>query len=206
MSNHKGKTLKSYSIKRKLEIVSEMDRPLENGSMPSLNSISMKYGIDRKCLREWRKKRDAGAFEEVKADASKKIHDVRRLSGGGLKSPYADTIDQKLYTWVKQQNQKGLVVKDKYLTYKALSIAVELDIEGFTASKGYISRFKKRNNLVSRAHTSTRSLPDNAKEIAVEFINKINNLIRQHNIQKRNILNFDQVPRYFEMESSYIGC
>jgi len=91
----------------------------------------MKYGIDRKCLREWRKKLDAGAFEEVKADASKKIHDVRRLSGGGLKSPYADTIDQKLYTWVKQQNQKGLVLKDKYLTYKTLSIAVELDIEGF---------------------------------------------------------------------------
>jgi len=50
MSNHKGKTLKSYSIKRKLEIVSEMDRPLENGNMPSMNSISMKYGIDRKYL------------------------------------------------------------------------------------------------------------------------------------------------------------
>ena len=117
-----------------------MDQPLENGSMPSLSSISMKYGIDRKCLREWRKKLDAGAFEEVKADASKKIHDVRRLSGGGLKYPYAHTIDQKLYTLVNKHNQKGLVVKDKYLMYKALNIAFELDIEGFTASKGYISR------------------------------------------------------------------
>jgi len=91
----------------------------------------------------------------VKADASKKIHDVRRLNGGGVKSPYADMIDHKLYTWVKEENKKGLVVKDKYLMYKSLSIAVELDIEGFTASKGYISRFKKRNGLVSRAHTST---------------------------------------------------
>ena len=115
---------------------------------------------------------------------SKKIHDVRRLSGGGLKSHYADTIDQKLYTLVKEQHQKGLVVKDKYLKYKALSIAVELDIGGFTASKGYISRFKMRNDLVSRAHTSTQSLPDNAKEIAVEFINKINNLICQHKIKQ----------------------
>ena len=109
MSNHKGKTLKSYSINRKLEIISKMERPLENESMPSINSISMKYGIDRKCLREWRKKRDAGAFEEVKADASKKIHDVRRCHGGGLKSPYAYWIDQKLYMWVNEQNQKGLV-------------------------------------------------------------------------------------------------
>ncbi len=138
----------------------------------------------------------------MKVDASVKIHEVRRLSGGRCKSPYADTIDQKLYAWIMEQNQKGLVVKDKYLMYKALNIAVELDIEGFTASKGYISRFKKRNGLVTRAHTSTRSLPDNAKEIAVEFINKINNLIHKHSIQKRNILNFDQVPRYFEMESS----
>jgi hypothetical protein len=64
-------------------------------------------------------------------------------------------IGQKLYTWIMEQNQKGLVV------------------------------------------------PDNAKEIAVEFINKINTLIRKHNIQKRNICNFDQVPWYFEMESSH---
>ena len=69
----------------------------------------MKYGIDRKCLREWRKKLDAGAFEELKAVASKKIHDVRRLSGGGLKSPYADTIDQKLYTWVNKQIKRALL-------------------------------------------------------------------------------------------------
>lgn len=145
MSSHKGKTLKSYSVKRKLEITTEMDTPLESGSMPSINSISKKYGIDRKSLSNWRKQRDAGAFEEVKVDASVKIHEVRRLSGGGCKSPYADTIDQKLYAWIMEQNQKGLVVKDKYLMYKALNIAVELDIEGFTASKGYISRFKKRN-------------------------------------------------------------
>jgi hypothetical protein len=52
----------------------------------------------------------------------------RKLRGGGSKSPYANTIDQKLYAWIMEQNQKGLVVKDKYLMYKALNIAVELDI------------------------------------------------------------------------------
>jgi len=40
----------------------------------------------------------------VKADASKKIHDVKRLNGGGLKSPDADMIHQKLYTWLKELN------------------------------------------------------------------------------------------------------
>ena len=89
MSSHKGKTLKSHSVKRKLEITTEMDTPLESGSMPSINSISKKYGIDRKSLSNWRKQQDAGAFEEVKVDASVKIHEVRRLSGGGCKSPYA---------------------------------------------------------------------------------------------------------------------
>lgn len=164
MSSHKGKTLKSYSIKRKLEIISEMDTPLENGSMPSINSILKKYGIDQKCLGNWRKQWDAGAFEEVNADASVKIHEVRRLSGGGCKSPYVD-IDQKLYAWVMEQNQKGLVVKDKYLTCKALRIAAELDVQGFSASKGYISRFKKRNGLVARARRCTvrsvRTVPRN---------------------------------------------
>jgi hypothetical protein len=128
--------------------------PSENGSMLSINSISKKHGIDQKCFSNWRKQQDAGAFEEVKADAPKKTYDVRKLTGGGCKSPYADMIDQKLYTWVKEQ-QKGLVVKDKNHTCKALTIVVDLEIEGFTASKRYISRFKKRNGLVPRAHTST---------------------------------------------------
>lgn len=100
-------------------------------------------------------------------------------------------------------NSKGLVVKDKYLKSKALNISKRLKFNDFSCSGGgFISNFKKRNNLVSRAQTSCRLMPSNAKELALEFINTTRALIKSHDIKPKNILNFDQVPRYFEQENS----
>ncbi|KAG0434449.1 hypothetical protein DMUE_5180 [Dictyocoela muelleri] len=45
-------------------------------------------------------------------------------------------------------------------------------------------------------------MPSNAKSLALEFINNVRALIKLHDIKPKNILNFDQVPRYFEQENS----
>ncbi|KAG0425682.1 hypothetical protein DMUE_6016, partial [Dictyocoela muelleri] len=88
------------------------------------------------------------------------------------------------------------------LKAKALSIVNKNDIQNFKCSNGFIENFKKRHNLVSRTHTSSRSLPVNAKYLALEFINKIRDLIKKYCIKTKNIINFDQVPRYFEQENN----
>ncbi|KAG0438072.1 Major centromere autoantigen B, partial [Dictyocoela muelleri] len=97
---------------------------------------------------------------------------------------------------------KGLVVKEKYLKSKALKIADSLMISNFKCSSGYIEKFKKRHNLVSRRHTSCRTLPPNAKSLAHDFITTALDLIKKNSIKPKNILNFDQVPRYFEQENN----
>lgn len=98
--------------------------------------------------------------------------------------------------------QQRLVVKEKYLKAKALNIANNLRIFYFKCSSGYIEKFKNRHNLVSRRHTSCRSLPANAKSLAHDFIATAVDLIKTHSIKPKNILNFDQVPRYFEQENN----
>ncbi|EEY69979.1 uncharacterized protein PITG_06527 [Phytophthora infestans T30-4] len=60
--------------------------------------------------------------------------------------------------------------------------------------------FKRRRNLVSRRQTTSRSLPANAPPICRDFIQQAQHLIEKHSIQSKNIINMDQVPRYFETE------
>lgn len=116
-----------------------------------------------------------------------------RKVGCGMKPQYPE-LDKELFEWVLKQNQIGLVVKDKYLTAKALHFAAAHGYTEFRASSGYIQNFKQRHDLVTRARSTTRTLPFDARDKALEFINMVSNLIRQKDIQPENILNFDQVP------------
>jgi hypothetical protein len=45
-------------------------------------------------------------------------------------------------------------------------------------------------------------LPNNADELARGFLQTVHSLIEKHNIQPKNIINLDQVPRYFETEQT----
>jgi hypothetical protein len=96
-------------------------------------------------------------------------------------------------------------VKDKYIRLHAMNIQRTHEADGeerqaFKASSGWLARFKNRYNLVSRRHTTTRSLPSDARETCLRFIDDAQKLIEEHQIQPCNIINMDQVPRYFETE------
>lgn len=69
-------------------------------------------------------------------------------------------------------------------------------------SLSWCSRFKGRFQLVSRRHTTSRTFPENFQVIARDFINDVQNLITLHGITANRIVNFDQVPRYFETENN----
>lgn len=92
---------------------------------------------------------------------------------------------------------------DAYIRLQASNIYRELHGEsatGFEASTGWLARFKARKNLVSHRQTTTRTLPVDAAETRRNFIQRAQQLIAEHSIKPRNIINMDQVPRYFETE------
>jgi hypothetical protein len=43
-------------------------------------------------------------------------------------------------------------------------------------------------------------LPNNADELARSVLQTVHSLIEKHDIQPKNIINLDQVPRFFETE------
>lgn len=57
-----------------------------------------------------------------------------------------------------------------------------------------------RHRLVSRRQTSIRKLQINIPDQCLAFIQKVHKIIEEKMIKRSNILNFDQMPRAFEVE------
>ena len=63
-------------------------------------------------------------------------------------SPY-DKLEGLLIAWFQQIRAAGLPVKGIILKEKALRIAEELGMDDFTASNGWLDRFRRRHGVVS---------------------------------------------------------
>ncbi|RLN44975.1 hypothetical protein BBJ28_00005718 [Nothophytophthora sp. Chile5] len=190
-------TRRSYSVNEKLVILADYKMGV-NGC--GFLALAKRHGIPPATLRGWWRDRDK--LRAAVRNRQVASRSVRRLNGGGRKAAHED-VETQLHAWVLDRNEKGLRVKDAYMRLQALNIYRNLhgdDATGFDASTGWLARFKARKNLVSRRQTTTRTLPADAPRICREFIQRVQQLISEHNIKLRNIINMDQVPRYFETE------
>ncbi|KAE9169979.1 hypothetical protein PF005_g27741 [Phytophthora fragariae] len=193
----------SYSLDFKRAVVSEYEK---NVPGRGFNALAKKHKIpSASIVRDWYKKRDE--LDAVSKNRQVCTRVMRRLPGAGRK-PQHQRLEEQLHAWVESRNKKGLRVKDKYIQLHALNISRSLaqnDPSGsppraFKASSGWLAKFKNRFSLVSRRHTTTRTLPADAKDVCLKFIHDAQSLIDEHGIAPCNIINMDQVPRYFETE------
>jgi hypothetical protein len=176
-------------------------------------------GIEESVVRGWVKNQ-----EKLKSFVGGKNVSVRqsRKVGCGRRALFPE-LENRLIAWVTQRNRAGLRVKDKYIEMQAKTIRTklveeiaeanngELDditredvkkLEAFIASTSWLHRFKNRFELVSRRHTTSRSLPDGFESIACNFVADVQNLINDKKIEPERVVNLDQVPRYFETENN----
>ena len=208
------KLRKSFTVKEKLEILKYV-RPGVPGK--SIRAVGKQQGLDESTLRSWVK--NQSGLEKFRKNNDVQIHQRRHLPGGGRKA-YFPELEAEVISWVLDRNSAGLRVKDKLIGKKAMSLKEEkmkivkqmemsedpslnLDdakkLKEFTASVNWIQRFKDRHKLVSRRHTTTRNLPADYAEKARLFVLEVQKTIEEKGIDMKNIINFDQVPRYFEL-------
>ncbi|KAE9038080.1 hypothetical protein PR001_g8109 [Phytophthora rubi] len=186
---------KSYTIKDKLAVIAEHE---EGVSGSGFHALGIKHDVAPGTLRGWWN--DRQKLHEASKDRQVATRTARRLGGGG-RGPEHGEMEERLHAWILDRNAKGLRVKDSYIRLQAQNIYRKLhgpDAPKFDSSTGWLARFKKRKQLVSRQQTTTRTLPTDAAETCQDFIQRVQQLIATHNIQPRNIINMDQVPRYFE--------
>jgi hypothetical protein len=61
-----------------------------------------------------------------------------------------EKLESALAAWFKQSCESSAFIDGTHLKEKALHIATHLGIANFSAFNGWISRFKRRHNIVYR--------------------------------------------------------
>lgn len=106
-TSHKGEKVRAYTVAFKLEAVTHAENST-NGA------ASVKFNVDRKRIREWRKKKEELAGMGIRPGAKKR----NRLDGGGRK-PLSDVLEETMLEWITTRRSKRLHVSRKVIRVKA---------------------------------------------------------------------------------------
>ena len=150
MQFHKGFKIKSYTMAFKLQAIKKAEE--------SSNSHAAK--VDRKRIREWRKKKE----QILEVSRQIKAKERKGLDGTGRK-PLCEEMDERVLEWITERRSKNLRVSRIMIMKKAKIIYDELEIPeksaNFKATHGWMDRFMRRNGLSLRRRTSTvQKYPD----------------------------------------------
>ena len=146
--SHKGKKIQKYSLDLKKQVIAFAE---EYGNRPA----SRHFKVDERRIREWRSQKS----EIVQLVASKKGKQRSKLSGGGRK-PLSLKLEETLIQWIDSRRAIGLrvscklIMKKAEITYRSIKADNNEDFEEFKASRGWLTRFMKRNGLSLRRKTS----------------------------------------------------
>jgi len=125
--------LTTKSITEKYIILKEVDK----GN--SCASVAMKHNIPKQTLSNWLKKKKQ-IYESVDSNSTRKKR--QRFRG----SPY-ENIDEACYKWLVNASGRSIPISATVLKTKALYFAKEFGCNDFSASDGWLDRWKKRKNV-----------------------------------------------------------
>lgn len=189
---------KSYTVKQKIEIVAQ-----RKSSTMSGRQFAQSLGLGETTIRRWMtQEKDLLKVMNMTEISTRSIRKIPRKKVG-----HFPDIDAAVHRWVLDRNKKGIRVKDTLIQMYAAQVKDRIvaaggekakSYESFGASKIWCYRFKKRFNLVSKRHTTAHKLPSDFRQSALDFIRSVQETCTKYDIKRENIVNFDQVPRYFE--------
>lgn len=102
-------------------------------------------------------------------------------------------IDQLTYEWFVKARNKNIPLSGTLIRSKAKEIAEQLKYEKFSASSGWLERFKKRHSITYRM-ISGESANVNLDDVS-NFKSKIPSLIRHYSA--KNIYNADETGLFY---------
>ena len=159
----KTKKRKSLSFAEKKELCEwKRDNPLYNQE-----DLSNKFDISVPQVCRILKEKDKWLSIDV---SNKKFSNQKR--DRGAKFP---EIESALYLWMQQALASNLTITGDVLKAKALNFAIRLQITTFTASDGWLTKFKKRYNIrqinkAGEANSAPLETLEEEREILQEII------------------------------------
>ena len=139
--------------------------------------------------------------------ASKKGKQRSKLSGGGRK-PLSMKLEETLIEWIDSRRASGLrvscklIMKKAEITYRSIKAGNNEDSEEFKASRGWLTRFMKRNGLSLRRKTSVAQQdPERLVAKLVAYIVQVRRMQKKHNYNPSDIIAMDETPVWCDMIS-----
>jgi len=133
------RNLTTLSVSDKIRLIEEIDRGIKRKKV-----IASEFGIPPNTLSTIYKNRDK---IRNKCSASDFVSDGRKR----FKPCLYDDIDEAMLKWIKSCRDKNLPVSGTIIREKALNFAKTLGHTEFSASSGWLHRFKIRHHIVQKA-------------------------------------------------------
>lgn len=157
---------KNYSLKFKYDVACRVDPGVEGKGFVAL---AKELQISRQTVKNWFRDKEKLKLAITNPDILTRTR--RRLPGAGRRTPF-DSLDQALMEWVHEQNDKGFVVKDKYVQAKALAIRDELLQEADVEDNRELQDFKASTGKIIFADKNVKAF--DYMKIKKDRINHIN--------------------------------
>lgn len=171
----------SIDLKTKVDIIKKSAK----GSKQV--NLTKEYGIDKSTISKILKDKDS----IVKA-----FHDSRRnCSFKKLRPGKFEQVDKALITWFSYVRSQGLPINGPILSEKATQLAKELGIKNFSASSGYIDRFKKRHSISFKIASGESAAVD--LNVVNEFKERLSILLQGY--AEDDIYNMDETGLFYRM-------
>lgn len=152
----KGRVFEKYSLEFKKEVIEDAEK---YGNRPT----SRRLGVSERRIREWRSKKSE--IENMVATEGGKARS--KLTGGGRK-PLSSKLEEELMEWITNMRSSGelisrkLIIQQAERTYRLMNN--DSVNNNFKASKGWLSRFMRRNGL---SLTQVEKKKNDGQEIGV---------------------------------------
>ena len=176
------------SVKRKNELLDDLER-----GVPVSECVA-KYGIAKQTISDIRKKKDK-IRGYAKAVASGTSISDPSLGKKRFKLGQYISVEEATLKWYRQQQSVGITIRSYELKNAAYRLAKQMGVAGFTASDGWLHRFRKRHGVFPK-HTYGES--ESAQMQDVEpFRNELNKLIADEGLLLSQVYNMDETGLFW---------
>lgn len=149
--------------------------------------------LEWEILRSLTGKKNRGKIEQFCISSTSKCTESRQTA----KTTPLEKLDNALFVWFSQEREKGIPISGPLIKEKALQLNELMNGEkSFSASTGWLDRFKKRHGIRQLAVTGERLSSNEAA--ATEYLNKFSNLIAAGNYSPQQIYNADETGLNFK--------
>ena len=181
---------------RKIHSVGQKKAVTEYARFHGIRAASRHFGVHHKNVSRWKKKQ---------VSKVKNPHQRENKKGQGRKISYPQELEDKLLAGLLEKREVDYVaVSTQVIRLKAVSLIQQVNSK-FKAADGWVRKFTKRNNLVSRTRTHiSQTLPKDLECKIKTFHKEVKQINENSDYPLEYICNMDETPVLLDLVPSRV--